>query len=121
MGSVQTRLVAPEIGALVEYGVGDDGMPRLLCVRGWLCPALPPATIHEFAALLYASAPRFDGRRLRWCLRPEATHLSLVGIGSAIVPVGACRVRGMLELPAPALEQARRAAFEWGSAGGLAR
>lgn len=111
----------PDVGDIVEYGTtAYDGGPRRYRVTAWLRPVVPTATLTGYD-LLMAGAMLQDldpdqiceavlhdllstedprGIPLEWCLRDQATHVSLTGVGSTVAPVEKCRVTGRFEGPA---------------------
>lgn len=59
-----------------------------------------------------------DGKRKRmqFCLREEATHLALTGVGGTIAPIELCKVTGMVAWPEAQLAQDRAYAVRLGTA-----
>lgn len=105
----------PDIGDIVEYGLDGFGVgPATYRVSSWLKPHVVPARItgHDMR-LAGAMWPELDvdqrieaivhsfdddykprGTRLVWCLRDEATHLSMSGICGAVGLIEKCKVVG---------------------------
>ena len=112
--------LAPDVGAIVEYGTNSFGTePGRYRVSGWLRVAPPPA--HPGSILYEACQQLRDARdgqrkRMQFCLREEATHLSLSGICGAIAPLEMCEVTGMVDWPQAHLEEARESARRMGAA-----
>lgn len=119
--------MAPDVGALVEYGRnGFNTGPGEYRVSGWLrryvakpcgC-SITDSLIQEI--LNDERAQRCcwnDGvlpERFEWCLREEATHLGLSGICGAIAPVEEVVVTGMVEWTEELLAYARESAVQRG-------
>lgn len=112
-------MLAPDVGALVEYGTDSFGKgPGHYRVDGWLRAApTPKFEPHDFIGkILFESCREFgegrDGTRVRmqWCLREEATHLSLSGICGAMARIEDCKVTGMVDWPPKMLDEARESA-----------
>lgn len=114
-------LLAPDIGALVEYGLNSFGTaPAQYRVSSWIrvAPVPEPAPGDFLCDILFEACQeildRRDGqrKRMQFCLREEATHLSLKGICGAIAPIELCKVTGMVawtpEILAEEDESARR-------------
>lgn len=113
----------PEIGEIVEYGTDSFGKkPARYRVQSYLCEATPSprpsgnsklnAIIDEILAEEATTRP--NGKRLRWCLAEEATHVSLVGTAGTIAPIEHCMPVGMVPWSAALLEEARRHAYDLG-------
>lgn len=100
--TVQTML-APDVGALVDYGLNSFGTgPGQYRVTGWI-RAAPKPTFEPgdvFGEILFEGCQEIDtgdgrgAKRMQSCLREEATHVSLTGIGGAIAPIDKCKVVG---------------------------
>jgi hypothetical protein len=117
-------ILAPVVGALVEYGKDSFGKgPGHYRVDGWLRAApTPKFEPHDFIGkILFESCREFgenrDGTKVRmqWCLREEATHLSLSGICGAMARIEDCKVTGMVDWTPKMLEEARESARLLGS------
>lgn len=111
------RIVAPEVGAIVEYGVDQISQkPRRYRVKSYLCRVLerPDFGDDVIAEILFDSCREFDGSRMRWCLREEATHLSMTGICGSIARVEDCVVVGMVAWTEKLLDEARASAERLG-------
>lgn len=123
-GKQMSGTIAPDVGALVEYGLDSFGKePANYRVDAWMRVApTPNFARHDFIGkILFESAQELtdaaDGRkkRMQFCLREEATHLALAGICGAIAPVAMCKVTGMADWPEHFLEDARRQAVRLGA------
>lgn len=119
------HILAPDVGALVEYGTNSFGTePGRYRVSGWLRAAPPPTLDPDdfIGKILFESCPELrdasDGqrKRMQFCLREEATHLSLSGICGAIAPIEMCKVTGMVDWKPELLEQERELARRMGAA-----
>lgn len=116
MTGFSTQELAPDVGALVEYGEsGFNTGPGEYLVTAWMrlapTPALAPddfvgQMLHE--ACQEIRDPR-DGtkHRMQFCLREEATHLALSGVAGAIAPISMCKVTGMVGWSPAELREAR--------------
>lgn len=111
--------IAPDIGAIVEYGLDSFGKePRRYRVSAWIREAPVPEFKEEdwLEQILFEACQglkdRSDGKlkRMQFCLRHEATHLSLSGIAGAIAPISLCKVIGKVAWEEALLEDARRSA-----------
>lgn len=125
------KMLAPDVGALVEYGLdGFNQGPGRYRVDGWLrvAPVPPPADPTDFHAMLAdilfygcqelpvtSRSPETGKARMQFCLRSEATHLSLSGVGGAIAPIAECKVTGMVPWSAEHLAEARASANRHGA------
>lgn len=114
----------PDVGALVEYGLNSFGTaPARYRVSGWVRVAPEPEIDPDdvISQILHETCREFDtmdGRgkkRLQFCLREEATHLSLSGIAGAIAPVELCVVVGKVAWAPALLEEARQSAIRRGT------
>lgn len=103
-------MLAPDIGSLVDYSKRktEDASPwdYQYRVDGWV----------RFKTIEIPEWLRFDGESATkqvqvWCTREEATHVSLVGVCGALVPVEDVTVTGMVDWPEKHLAQARRDAM----------
>lgn len=123
--SAPLAILAPDVGALVEYGTNSFGTgPGRYRVKSWIRVA-PQPELHPdnfLGSLLFESCQELrdarDGqrKRMQFCLREEATHLSLTGIGGAIAPIEMCKVTGMVNWTPEHIEEAREAARRKGAA-----
>ncbi len=123
MSELQAGTIAPEIGTIVNYGINEIMKePRRYRVTAWIREAPPPTFDPEDALdqILYESSREFrdavDGvkKRMQFCLREEATHLSLTGVGGAIAPIALCTVIGKVEWPQNLLDDALASALRLG-------
>jgi hypothetical protein len=71
------------------------------------------------AEILFESCREMDGTRMQWCVRANATHLSLSGIAGAIAPIEKCQVVGMVDWSEAELHDARQSAQRKGERGEL--
>jgi hypothetical protein len=117
-------MLAPDVGALVEYGKDGFGKePGRYRVDAWLRAApTPKLDPHDFIGkILFESCQELrdarDGekKRMQFCLREEATHLSLAGICGAIAPIELCKVTGMVDWDPKLLAQERESARRLGA------
>ena len=123
--SAPAAILAPDVGALVEYGTNSFGTePGRYRVSGWMRVA-PPPKLHPddfIGSILFEACQELrdarDGqrKRMQFCLREEATHLSLSGICGAIAPIEMCKVTGMVDWKLEHLEEARDSARRNGAA-----
>ncbi len=112
------RRSVPDIGALVDFGRNShDTGPGQYRVTGWLRPfvkkPLPEGDVlAALAARLIESLDEDEPprERLEWCLRDEATHVSLYGICGAIAHIDDCDVTGMVGWSEATLAGERRSA-----------
>jgi hypothetical protein len=91
------RMLAPDVGALVDYGLDGFGKePGKYRVSSWLRPAAPRKFDPDdfLGEILFEACQEIKGERWEHCTREEATHLALSGICGAIAPVEACKVTG---------------------------
>lgn len=113
-----TTTITPDVGSLVEYG--QNGLrtgPGEYRVTHWLCAAEKPVyddsdlveeILAEVLAEEAAASPGHSARlNLRYCVREEATHVSLYGICGAIAPIAEVKVTGMVEWSQADLDAAR--------------
>jgi len=117
--------LAPDVGALVEYGMNSFRTgPGEYRVTAWL-RAAPPPKLHPddfIGEILFEACQELrdarDGRkkRMQFCLREEATHVSLTGIGGTIAPIELCKVTGMVDWPEAQLAHDRAYAVRLGTA-----
>lgn len=122
--SATVTSLAPDVGALVEYGRnGFNTGPGQYRVTAWMRVAPEPKFEPDdfIGKILFEGCQELrdarDGKkkRMQFCLREEATHLSLVGIGGTIAPVELCTVTGMVDWRPKHLEEARESARRLGS------
>lgn len=112
-----TNTIAPDVGALVEYGLdGFNRGPGLYRVDGWMRVAAAPKLDPNdwLGKILFEGCQKIRGKRMQWCTRAEATHLSLSGVGGAIARVEDCKVTGMVDWPEEHLAEARESARRLG-------
>ncbi len=118
-------LLAPDVGAIVQYGLnGFQTAPATYRVSGWMRVAPEPKFDPDdfIGQILFDTCREFDtkngnGRkRLQFCLREEATHLSLSGIAGAIAPIEACTVIGRVDWPEAHITESRASAIRRGEA-----
>lgn len=91
-------------------------------VTGWMRAApLPEFSPEDFLGkILFEACQKIhdakDGvqRRMQFCLRDEATHVSLAGIAGAIAPIGMCKVTGMVDWPEDQIAKNRARAVRKG-------
>lgn len=109
-------MLAPDIGTLVEH---DGNSYR---VDGWCKVAPRPAKPkwgdpHQqfmrdiLTEILYDASNLYDGNRLQWCIREEATYVALVGVAGAIVKVEDCNVTGRVRWTEDVIEEHRQQAL----------
>lgn len=117
------KLVAPDAGAIVEYGLNSFGTaPTTWRVKSWLrvAPPLDTAQATWIDEILRESAVKVDTKTaagkqpMQFCLQEEATHVSLTGICGAIAPIEKCKVLGMVDWPQSQLDEARESAVRIG-------
>lgn len=121
------KITTPDIGAIVEFGFDMSGeKPRTHRVSAWLREATKPFVVQDEAPAekLLDLATRKDHRefdtgdgfkrRVEWCLREEATHLMLSGVGGTIAPIEKCKVIGMVDWTEEQLASARASATSLG-------
>ncbi len=122
--TTQRQATVPDVGALVEYGMNSFGTgPSKYRVTAWIRPAPPPVLAPDdfIGQILFEAcqeiADKKDGvkRRMQFCLREEATHLSLTGIAGAIAPVEMCKVTGVVDWPADQIASSREKAMRLGA------
>ena len=92
-----SRMVAPDVGALVEYGLDSFGRePGKYRVESWLCRAdAPHKPAKELLGLLKTGeATSYRAQGWRWCLRKDATHLYLYGVAGTVAPIEKVKVTG---------------------------
>lgn len=117
-----SRDLPPEVGSIVEYGLNSFGTsPARYRVNAYLREVVEVSTTDEFglSEILQEARRASQGKRLRWCLREDATHLSLSGISGALAPVRDCKVIGMVDWPQKELQAARDYAERRGREGDL--
>lgn len=99
-------MLAPDVGTIVEYGQNSFRTePARYRVSSWMRAAPAPNLDPDdfIGQILFESCREFDTksdqgrRRMQFCLREEATHVSLTGICGAIAPIDQCKVVGMVE------------------------
>lgn len=115
------RTLAPEVGAIVEYGLDSFGKkPQTYRVDSWMRERAPlvKAKRGDFSdvidEILYDAQQEIKGKKMEWCLRHEATHLSLSGICGAVAPIEECKVVGMVTWSKELLDHERKQARELG-------
>lgn len=109
----------PEVGAIVEYGFDPfTQKPRRYRVKSYLCRVVETPNFGDdvLGAILFESCREVDGSRMRWCLREEATHLSMTGTCGSIARVEDCVVVGMVGWTEKLLAEARESAERRGRA-----
>ncbi|MBF3053145.1 hypothetical protein ACQCLI_31940 (plasmid) [Pseudomonas nitroreducens] len=117
-----TAILAPEVGAIVHYGTNSFGTePGRYRVSGYMrrVEKKPDFGNDFIAEILFDSCRERDGTRLQWCVRADATHLSLTGIAGAIAPIEQCEVVGMVAWSEAELLEARQFAQLLGESGEL--
>lgn len=109
---------APDIGALVEYGLDsfgkEPGRFRVSAWMRWVLPSAPSVPTDPVAASAFRLISEIlPERKPRWefCLQHEATHLALSGIAGAIAPIEAVKVTGMVSWSKEHLDDALRSAL----------
>lgn len=106
------KFIAPEVGAIVEFRKDHFGThPARYRVNAYLCE------VHIYNNdMLSGQTVQQSGRtlQLQWCLRSQATHLSLADIGSTIAPINECLVVGMVNWGPTQLSQIREEAYRKG-------
>lgn len=115
--------LAPDVGTLVEYGLDSFGKsPQRWRVTSWMREArTPEKNLHQaFAEILFDASQEIDNgnggkSRFEWCLRNEASHLSLAGISGAIAPIEHCKVIGIVAWSNECMEDARNFANRLGA------
>lgn len=124
MNVPESGTIAPDVGTIVTYGRNElTKEPRRYRVTAWIREAPPPVVEPGdfIGELLYESSREFrdaaDGKhkRMQFCLREEATHLSLTGVGGAIAPIELCSIIGKVEWPQNLLDDALFSANRLGS------
>lgn len=129
---MEEKSLPPNVGAIVEYDAGKpESIPELHRVCAWLKPRPPRLQITDMDMALCGTMLRtmnadqaFDaflynvllpneakGTALVWCLREEATHLSLYSAGPVIAPVEKCRVVGEVDWSSDRLAKAVESAL----------
>jgi len=123
----------PNVCSIVEYGMDSfEKVPATWRVEGWLCE-LPPLvdldcgtpgskTRQQIANTVIMkirreNPPDPSEKRLRWCLREDATHLALSGICGAVAPVEACSVIRMVDWEDSVIAEYRAYAITLGEKG----
>lgn len=123
--NLASTALAPDVGTLVEYGMNSFGTePARYRVSGWIRVAPEPTLDPDdfIGQILFEACQEIrdkrDGqkKRMQFCLREEATHLSLSGICGAIAPVELCKVTGKVGWPAEHLADAQAHALRLGTA-----
>jgi hypothetical protein len=115
--------LASDVGTLVEYGLTSfRTAPARYRVSGWI--RISPEPDHDEADFLHGLlrdiVREFDTKdgagkkRMEFCLREEATHLSLSGIAGAIAPVEKCKAVGRVGRRDEDIEEARASAVRLG-------
>ncbi|EML3975603.1 hypothetical protein ACUM5W_005878 [Pseudomonas aeruginosa] len=88
---IPAEILAPEVGALVNYGTDSFGKePGRYRVTGYMCrvESKPHFGDDFLGEILFDSCRDFQGSKMRYCLREQATHVTLTGIAGAIAPIG---------------------------------
>lgn len=117
---IPAEILAPEVGALVNYGTDSFGKePGRYRVTGYMCrvESKPHFGDDFLGEILFDSCRDFQGSKMRYCLREQATHVTLTGIAGAIAPIEECTVTGMVPWPGELLEEAREKARRKGERG----
>jgi hypothetical protein len=124
MSAEPIRMVAPDVGAIVEYGVSSMGNgPKTWRVCSWLRAAPEPTLAPDdfIGQILFETCREFDTKngsvkkRMQWCLREEATHVSLTGTCGCIAPVEKCKVVGRVDWPEQQIDDDRSYAVRLGT------
>jgi hypothetical protein len=117
-------MLAPDVGTLVEYGLnGLENAPARYRVSSWMRAAPPPKLDPDdfLGDILFESCRELedeaDGKkkRMQFCLREEATHVSLSGICGAIAPIAMCKIVGKVDWPVELLNLQRESAVRFGT------
>lgn len=119
---IPAEILAPEVGALVNYGTDSFGKePGRYRVTGYMCrvESKPDFGDDFLGEILFDSCRDFQGGKMRYCLREQATHVTLTGIAGAIAPIEECTVTGMVPWPDELLKEAREKARRKGERGGM--
>ncbi len=100
----KVAVLVPAIGSIVTVTCpkGDafyrqyDGTLTRWRVNGYLCETVKPPVADWIAKILYDTQQRIssDHKRMSWCARENATHVSLVGVCGATVKASRCKVVG---------------------------
>ncbi len=117
----QTRrvgVIAPAVGTLFAF------RGRQYRVTAWACtsarPQRDPSDPDSWLdVLLHDVATEREGKRHRFCLRPEATHVIGAGVAGCLAAIREIKVVGMADWSVRQLQGATRAAEERGRAGRL--
>jgi hypothetical protein len=124
MSAEPVRIVAPDVGALVEYGVNGMGTgPGKWRVKGWMRVAPEPKLDPDdsFGQILFESCREFDTKngngkqKMQWCLREEATHVTLTGLCGCIAPIEKCKVVGRVDWTEQRIDEDRARANQLGN------
>ncbi|HDS1678891.1 TPA: hypothetical protein QEM39_000359 [Pseudomonas putida] len=117
---IPSENLAPDVGALVNYGTDSFGKePGRYRVTGYMCrvESKPDFGNDFLGEILFDSCRDFQGGKMRYCIREQATHVSLTGIAGAIAPIDECTVTGMVQWPDGLLKEAREKARRKGERG----
>jgi hypothetical protein len=128
-------IAAPDAGTIFEYGLGGSGKhPGTFRVSAWVRERPWRASAYDMAMsgammdeaggsrevlasqlvheIMADEPPR--RRRLEFCLREQATHVSGSGVCGCIAPLSAIRVVGMVEWPQGVIDDHRARAVRLG-------
>lgn len=97
----------PDVNSIVEYGENYlyPGQMRKWRVTSWVrevppAPAPEPGSIEALIFEIEQEELAASGKpakvRMQYCLREEATHLSLTGVCGAIARIEECKVVGIV-------------------------
>lgn len=121
--STTPAVAVPDVGTLVEYGLDSFGrQPAEYRVSAWMRAAPTPVFDADdyLDGILFEACQEVrdasDGKkkRMQFCLREEATHLSLRGIAGAIAPITMCKVIGGVDWSLEVFDAQRKRAESLG-------
>lgn len=113
--------LAPDVCDIVIYGKDSFGKkPQKWRVDSWLKerpPVKRPDITKPGASfsdvienILYEAQQEVSGKKMMWCHRHEATHVSLTAVCGAIAPISECEVVGRVSWSAEQIAEARASA-----------
>lgn len=112
------------IGDLVHYGLNSYNTgPACWRVQSWLRVAPTPKYSDDFQGairrILFESCQKIKGSRMQWCLKQDATHVSLVGMCGEVAAISLCRKVGAVNWPPERVAEAEASACRLGNSGEL--
>ena len=108
ISGLMSRLIAPDVGVIIEHGPASEDPPELYWVTGWVKSADTPAPDAPLIQdILFDIASDENEEVFPWCYREEATHISIDGRCTCIVLIADCKIIKRVDWPEEKIDEAR--------------